>query len=365
MRNLNSLLPESAFFALAMLFYSAGNVPAAENALPTSSTRPYDSALKPMQLHTEGTRTLDANGRPVLLYGVNIASLEWRTDGDHVQESVRRAISDWKATLIRLPLAQDRWFGKMPDQTDGGAAYRAIVDNLVETCAVARVYIDLDLHWSDCGKWANEGAKLAQHPMPDAHSVLFWRDVAVRYRNHPNVIFGLYNEPHDISAAVWRNGGSVTEKPSRKETNQPPVVFEATGMQTLYDTVRGVGAENVVTVSGNDWGYDLRCVLQGHAIAGTNILYETHPYPWKKDWDKSFGEVSERYAVFMGEWGGSAKDLEYAKRLMDYSREHGLHWTAWCFHPSCGPPLLKNWSFEPNAFGEFVQSALANPAEAQ
>jgi hypothetical protein len=199
--------------------------------------------------------------------------------------------------------------------------------------------------------------------MPDAHSVLFWQDVAVRYKNHPTVIFGLYNEPHDIPWTVWRDGGTVSEKPSKRETNQPPVVYEAVGLQKLYDTVRRAGAENVVTVSGNEWGYDLRGVLQGHAIIGTNILYETHPYSFKKDWDKSFGEVSQQYAVFMGEWGGGTKHIEYGQRLMDYARQHGLHWTAWCFHPSCGPPLLKNWSFEPNDFGRFVKESLAASAD--
>jgi hypothetical protein len=200
--------------------------------------------------------------------------------------------------------------------------------------------------------------------MPDEHSGLFWKDIATRYKNQPNAIFGLYNEPHDIPWSVWRDGGSVTEKPGRRETNQPPTIYEAAGLQKLYDTVRGAGAANVVTVSGVDWGYDLRGVLQGHAISGTNIVYETHPYPFKKDWDKSFGEVSKQYAVFMGEWGGAAKDLEYAQRLMLYAQAHDLHWTAWCFHPTCGPPLLKNWSFEPNAFGQFVKDTLAGPTTA-
>jgi hypothetical protein len=371
MRNLNSLLPESAFFALAMLFYSAGNVPAAENALPTSSTRPYDSALKPMQLHTEGTRTLDANGRPVLLYGVNIASLEWRTDGDHVQESVRRAISDWKATLIRLPLAQDRWFGKMPDQTDGGAAYRAIVDNLVETCAVARVYIDLDLHWSDCGKWANEGGKLGQHNLADKNSLTFWHDLATRYKNHPNVIFGLYNEPHDVPWEVWLKGGTATDIPARWNPDQTKTTYAAVGMQKLYDTVRAAGAENIVTVSGLDWGYDLSGVLQGYAIEGTNYLYETHPYPNKPDWDGSFGEVSGKYPVYVGEWGfggrafGKTNGLDYARSLMAYTEQHRLHWTAWDLHTAAGPTLIKNWNYQPTVFGQFVKAQLAAAARAR
>ena len=83
-----------------------------------SQTRPFNRKLDPMCLHTEGNKVLDVSGKPVWLYGVNIASLEWTNGGEHVEESVNHAIGDWKANLIRLPLSQDSWFGKMTNQTD-------------------------------------------------------------------------------------------------------------------------------------------------------------------------------------------------------------------------------------------------------
>jgi endoglucanase len=331
----------------------------------TSQPRPYDSRLNPMCLHTEGNRVLDAGGKPVRLYGVNIASLEWSNGGDHLPESVTTAISDWKVNCIRLPFAQDRWFGRVPDQSDGGAAYRTCVDKIVDICAKARVYIDLDLHWSDCGQWADRGGNPGQHNLPDTNSIAFWQDAAVRYRNHPNVIFGLYNEPHDVSFAVWRDGGTVTDKPAHWNPDQRSVVFAGVGMQTLYDTVRMTGATNVVTVSGLDWGFDLSGVLGGYAISGTNLVYETHPYPFKgTNWDYYFGDVSRKFPVFVGEWGfggrfGRTNDLEYAGRLMDYTREHDLHWTAWDLHTTAGPALIKNWQYEPTLYGQFVKTQLA------
>jgi endoglucanase len=371
MRKSCLLLPGLTIVSVVVLFHSTGTGQPAENGFPSRQPRSFDPALAPMRLHTEGTRTLDVNGEPVWLYGVNIASLEWRNDGDHVQESVSRAIADWKVNLIRLPLAQDRWFGNMKDQMDGGAAYRAIVDNLVETCAVARVYIDLDLHWSDCGEWVNEGGKLGQHNMPDQNSVIFWHDLATRFKNHPNVIFGLYNEPHDVSWEVWRSGGTVTDIPARGNRDQTKTTYEAVGMQQLYDTVRATGAQNIVTVSGLDWGYDLSGVLQGFAIKGTNYFYETHPYPNKKDWDKCFGEVSGKYPVYVGEWGfggrafGGTDGLGYARKLMAYTEAHRLHWTAWNLHTAAGPALIKNWNYEPTVFGQFVKAQLAVAAAAR
>ncbi len=343
------------------------------DGLMMSQTRTFDSGLDPMCLHTEGNKVLDAAGKPVRLCGVNIASLEWTNGGDHVEESVNRAINDWKVNLIRLPLAQDRWFGKMPNQSDGGAAYRALVDKLVGTCAAGHVYIDLDLHWSECGKWVGEGGRLGQHNMPDQHSVEFWHDLAVRYKNQPNVIFGLYNEPHDVSFEVWRNGGMVTDKPARQDPDQTAIIYQTPGMQTLYDTVRATGAQNVVTAGGLDWAYDLSGVLQGYAISGTNLIYETHPYPFKKrDWDSEFGAASEKFPVYMGEWGFSNRGkygtntvahLKYAQNLMDYANRHNLNWTAWDLHIAAGPTLIKNWQYEPTIFGQFVKDQLAAAAK--
>jgi len=222
-------MPAVLFLAVSFGSVAAGEV--ATNSLLASQTRTFDAKLGPMCLHTRGKKVLDAGGKPVWLYGVNIASLEWSTDGEHIEESVNRAINDWKVNLIRLPLAQDQWFGKRTNQMDGGAAYRALVDKLVDTCAAGRVYIDLDLHWSDCGIWVNEGGTLGQHSMPDKNSVAFWQDMATRYKNQPIVIFDLYNEPRDVSFAIWRDGGTVTEKPDRKNPGRPKVVYEAAGLQ--------------------------------------------------------------------------------------------------------------------------------------
>lgn len=354
-----------------ILFCSAGMAEPDGNKLLASQTRSYNSNLNSMRLHTKGTDLFDADGKPIWLYGVNIASLEWSNSGEHIQESVNRAITDWRVNLIRLPLAQDRWFGKMKDQTNSGAPYRAIVDRIVDTCASARVYVDLDLHWSDCGTWVKEGGSLGQHNMPDQHSVAFWHDMAIRYKNFPNVVFGLYNEPHDASWDVWRNGGTVEDVPPQWAYDQTRTKYDAIGMQKIYDTVRAVGAQNLVTVSGLDWGYDLSGVLNGYAIIGKDIVYETHPYPIKKDWDKNFGEVTKKYPVYVGEWGfgrrgfSGANGVAYGRQLMDYIKDHDIRmWTAWDFSPTAGPSLIENWSYEPTEFGKFARQQIADEAAA-
>ena len=172
----------------------------------------------PLPLKVIGTRVVNSRNEPVRLRGVNIAGLEWSSNGEgHILTTVDTAIRDWHVNVIRLPLAQDRWFGKVPEPKDEGEAYRALVNQIVQRCAAAGCYVILDLHWSDMGQW---GTRIGQHVMPDHNSVAFWQNVAATYKNHPAVIFDLYNEPHDVTWDVWQRGGrSLTSDSSEPRSN--------------------------------------------------------------------------------------------------------------------------------------------------
>ena len=86
----------------------------------------------PLPLKVVGTRIVNSRGEPMLLRGVNAASMEWSSDGQgHILQTIRTAIRDWHVNLIRLPLSQDRWFGKAGDSQDGGEAYRRLADAVV------------------------------------------------------------------------------------------------------------------------------------------------------------------------------------------------------------------------------------------
>ena len=164
---------------------------------------------------------IDGTEREVRLYGVNRAGLEWESRDGQILDSVKYACDEWHANIIRLPVSQDRWFGKMPEQNDENNAekYRARVDEIIDAVAERGKYLLLDLHWSDLGLW---NGKSGQHMMPDEHSLLFWQNAAARYRNHPNVLFGLYNEPHidktvDGELTTRGTSGSSAESFAKKK----------------------------------------------------------------------------------------------------------------------------------------------------
>jgi hypothetical protein len=332
---------------------------------------------QPLPLRVSGTRVLNTHGQKVLLRGVNVASLEWTSDGQgHVRRTVDVAIHDWRANIIRLPLSQDRWFGHGPEQTDGGAAYRALVHELVDDCRSNQCYIILDLHWSDCNEW---GRHIGQHSMPDTNSVVFWRNFAPAFANDPAVIFDLYNEPHDVSWEIWVHGGTITDHPNGRQAKEPPITFEAAGMQQLLDTIRAAGAKNVVIAGGLDWAYDFSGILDGHQLDdrdGHGIIYANHCYDNKHDsvdaWIAKMEAASARLPIIVSEFGGQSGPsrempadnwLQHVMRALD---EHHWAWTAWDLHTSAQPNLISDWNYTPTPeFGVYVKQALAGQPRAE
>jgi endoglucanase len=322
------------------------------------------------ELKVTGNHLTTLSGTVVRLHGVNIPSLEW-SQGDHLSNSVDVA-SAWGANIIRLPLSQDRWFGHTPEKNDGGAFYRQTVQDFVRNAAAKNCYVIFDLHWSDGGVW---GEHIGQHNMPDDNSVPFWKEVSAAYANNPAVLFDLYNEPHDVSWGTWRNGGTVIDKDSKVDGGQM-LSYHTPGMQKLLDVCRDQGARNVVVAGGLDWAYDLRGVVDGHALddpKGNGVAYSTHMYPQKtwythgttksQDWDRLIIPASEKYPVIVGEFGSSGTN--YAGNVVEFANQNDLSWIAWCLHPGARPILILDWDYSPTRYGRIIKDALHSAAAAQ
>ncbi|RMD78887.1 MAG: hypothetical protein D6820_09155 [Lentisphaerae bacterium] len=315
-------------------------------------------------LRQVGPDLYDGEGNKVWLQGVCIDSLEWSATGDHILESTMVALSDWHANVIRLPVKETFWFGREKWQHDGGKGYRQLIDRVVRLTSERGAYLVLDLH---------------RFGAPGEEHVRFWKDAAAHFANHPAVIFELFNEPHGISWELWRDGGDLSDPRHRHkdenaaENNEQSKIRYCVGMQALVNAVRSTGAKNVVIVGGLDWSYDLRGVMNGYALnddSGNGIVYSSHVYPWKSDWNR-FLVAAKKYPLFIGEVGcqptpmpwqkhGTEDPETWAPDMLGLIQKYRLHWTGFSFHPKCGPPMLKDWTYEPTPYwGRFVKEALS------
>jgi endoglucanase len=317
----------------------------------------------PQPLKVSGNRLVTPDGKEMWLQGLAVPSMEWSAGGENILRSIGVGIDEWKANCIRLCLSEKFWAGKGPYQRDGGMAYRQLVEDAVNATAGRGAYIVLDLH---------------AYRAPQAVHAQFWREVAALYKDHPAVIFELMNEPHDISWEVWKTGGPVTDEKkggdALTENQQQLVRFSSIGMQGLVDVVRDTGAKNLIIAGGLDWGYDLSGVLNGYALhdkGGNGIMYSSHVYPWKSDWQGKFLAAAEKYPIFIGEVGADTQRMEFipperhedpatwVPDMLGVIQKHRLNWTAWCFHPKATPRVLLDWDYTPTPFwGVAVKEAL-------
>ena len=321
----------------------------------------------PTELHVEGTKVLNKEGKEVLLRGVNVPSLGWKPTGENVLRSVMVAIDDWKSNAIRLPVKEDMWFGTNSEQKDGGVAYRKLVDDAITMAANRGAYTVLDLHRFRAPKQAH---------------VDFWKDAAAKYKGHPTVIFDVFNEPYSISWKVLRDGGFVEDKNAGpdevtflSEEEKQVKGFKSVGMQALVDAIRGTGAKNIIIVGGLDYSYDLSGMAQGFTIdekQGNGMMLSTHIYSQKRDYPAKVLVMADKYPIFVGEFGANTKKFDFMPaaaqedadtwmpKIFGFMQKHKMHYTAWSFHPSAGPVMLQGWDYAPTPeFGAVVKRALA------
>jgi endoglucanase len=226
-------------------------------------------------------------------------------------------VGSWNANVVRIALNQDFW---LSGAVQYDASYAATVAQAVAWAEAADLDVILDLHWSDKGDLSI--AKSGQQEMADVNSKQFWSEVAAAYKGDGHVLFELYNEPHDVTWSIWQNGGNANG-------------YAVVGMQELYDTVRRVGANNVVIAGGLDWAYDLAGVAT-NALRGYNIMYATHPYdqPDKQPggWEGNFGFLAtgDIAPVVVTEFGDGATQCTGAwdTQLIAFAATHQISWTG-------------------------------------
>lgn len=301
----------------------------------------------PNGYYTQGNRIYDQDGNEHRFRGVARPSLEWNHNGENLSPSDYQLMASWNANVVRIALSQGFWL-------EGSAAYapeyKQTIDENIDWAMSAGLDVILDLHWSDKG---NLGNWPEQQRMADANSVTFWQSVAERYKDNGRVLFELYNEPHDVSWQVWRNGGDSGDG------------FTAVGMQQLYDTVRGAGADNLVIIGGLHWAYDLSEV-PSYRIDGYNIAYAAHLYNYSDKmpaaWESDWGFLTSTDPVMITEFGNiESCDSGYSQAVIDYAADRGLSWTAWAWYPGgCEfPSLIADWGGTATAEGQVVKAALA------
>jgi endoglucanase len=175
-----------------------------------------------------------AHAAGVQFAGVNLAGAEFTENalpGTHGQNYIYPSTQEIDYFLskgmntIRMPF---RW-ERLQHATNApfNATELGRIQTLVNHTAARGGYVLLDPH--NYARYYNTNV-IGSPRLPISTFTNFWGRLAAVFRNHPQVIFGLMNEPHDMSTQIWRDAANAA-----------------------IATVRGLGATNLILVPGNGW----------------------------------------------------------------------------------------------------------------
>ncbi|WP_181805134.1 cellulose binding domain-containing protein [Streptomyces shenzhenensis] len=353
------------------------NVDAQPTPTPTPTpTEPPAGGTAPA-LHVSGTKLVDAGGTAHRLLGVNRSGGEFMCvqgygiwDGP-VDDAAIKAIADWKANAVRIPLNEECWLGLSNVKPEyAGANYIAAVKELVTRVESYGLTPILDLHWS-YGQYTGNSAGCSdvhatcQKPMPDAqYSPSFWSSVAGAFKDDQAAVFDLFNEPYPDRATsttaqawqCWRDGGTC-----------PGIGYEVAGMQDLVDSIRGAGARNVIMIGGLAYSNDLSQWLSYEPTdpAG-NLVAAYHGYNFNtcadaSCWNSTLAPVAAQVPLVAGEIGENTCSHAFVDQAMKWFDDRGLSYLGWTWNTwdcSSGPSLISDYSGTPTAYGAGLRDHL-------
>lgn len=306
---------------------------------PVEKKEVFESAnlsIYPSELSVQGNDIVNADDKKIMLKGI-MAPDPQKIDFDgNFSEDFYKKIFSYGGNVIRIPVHPERYI------SDEYYLWRYL-DKIVAWAGENGQYVVIDLHFigNPITGYGNEMANVRENPKNFA--LKFWKQTAAYFKDVPNIIFEIYNEPAFIEASDWN--GYADE---------------------LISAIRKTGAEQLIIVGGIDYACDLSWVKTS-PIADKNVAYAAHVFPSKKNWDNNFGDIADSYPVIVTEWGYIDENRNTTKQsyligdqdnfgdpLIKYMKEHDIGWIA-CWYDDGWEPEMFTENFKSTTnWGRFV-----------
>jgi endoglucanase len=279
-------------------------------------------AINTPWLSVSGRFIKDPSGNNVVLRGVSLTDVSVANSRPRNARQLIDMATDnangWFARVVRLPVYPDAIDMQPGWNANPDAYFNNHLNPAVQECIARQIYCIIDWHYI---RDYNSSAV-------DTSTRNFWTFMAPKYRDVPNVIYELYNEP--INPDNWSTW---------KTTAQPWV-----------NIIRAAAPNNLILIGGPRWSQNV-AEAASNPFTGGNIAYVAHIYPQhggQSTWDAWFGNSSSTVPYFITEWGWqqggtiptSGTQSGYGVPFSNYMESKGVSWTAWVFDTIWQPVMF-------------------------
>jgi len=299
----------------------------------------------------EGNKIIGPNGKQFIPYGVVIECPSmvmpeqelctgYDVTGNSGSAMVEAASKDWHMNIVRFQVAQEHLF-----HSDGSinTKYLTLINGLIKEANSLNMVAIITL----------QEEHYRGPAFPTASATTFWKFMSNQYKNNPDVFFDLYNEPRLSATAagsvanmwnIWQNGGSALYSTGDSYIGTNKINY--VGMQSLINTIRSQGSNNIIIAESPNYDEDLSGVPT-HQLTGGNIAYGVEPN-LKHDTTQAeqymtFGQYTKTWPImpeaFLDNYGSNFCDPNSPvdlPKLLKYLKELKMGLIFWSLQPGTG-----------------------------
>ncbi len=272
-------------------------------------------------LKTQGNRIVGENGEEVQLIGMSLFWSQW--EGDFYNDQLMDwLVGDWKVDIVRAALGIDHEKGgNATGYTVNPEIELAKIETVITRAIHHGIYVLID--WHD---------HFANWPEQRQMSKDFFDKMSKKYKDTPNVIYEIFNEPTQNGEVSWNmdpnfNWGDIE-----------------TYMDEVISVIRTNDTKNHIVIGSPKWskqpGTALTSVLEGKINdPHNNFSFTIHFYAGgdKEDLRNSMNETLENgYPLFATEWGSGRPvkpyigvDYESSDEWLQWMKDNKISWCNW------------------------------------
>jgi endoglucanase len=278
------------FFVLVQVALGYSQTKTKKNIIPANSPVALNGKLQVI-----GTQLSNAKGNALMLRG---ASLGWHNlwPRFYNEGAVSWLASDWKCNVIRASMGVGLDDSYLENPQYALKCMTTVIDAAIKN----GIYVLIDFH---------------SHKLHTAEAKTFFTGMATKYKNSPNVIYEIWNEPDYYS---WKVVKQYSEE--------------------VISTIRAIDPTNIILVGSPHWDQDIDSVAGNPIVGQKNIMYTMHFYAGThKKWlrDRTDAAMAAGIPIFVSECAGMDAsgdgpiDQAEWKLYLDWMDAKKLSWCAW------------------------------------
>ncbi len=247
------------------------------------------------QLQVIGTQLSNQKGEPLVLRGM---SFGWSCFHPrfYTKGAVEWLHKDWGCNVVRAAMGIEPNRGYKQDS----ATNMQLITTVVDAAIKQGIYVIIDWHSHSIN-------------LPEAKA--FFKTMAKKYGNYPNVIYELFNEP---DYETWPEVKAYSEE--------------------LIQIIRAIDPDNIILVGSPHWDQHIDLPAADPVKGYTNLMYTVHYYAatHKQELrDRASAAIKKGLPIFISESAGmdasgdkALNDAEW-QRWIDWSEANKISWLTW------------------------------------